>query len=142
MKRSELKQLIKEVIQEVNGQRYWDEDTPLNKLPFNIIAGEEAILGRKWFDSVINHLYYRKEDKFLRLDGTYKTFDGSGKGRFSVFVEIDGTIGAETNGTVRGHFSGKLDDKLPQNPKVEKQNNTLYLSWDAMNFVKRELRRG
>jgi hypothetical protein len=139
MKRSELKQLIKEVIQEVNGQQYWDEDKPLNKLPFNIIAGEEAILKKEWFESVINHLYYRKEDKFLRLDGTYKTFDGSGKGRFSVFVESDGTIGAETNGSVQGHFSGKLDDQLPHNPDVEKPKNTLYLSFDAKRLVKRAL---
>lgn len=46
MKRSELKQLIKEVIEEV-GQQYWDKDEPLNNLPFNIIVGEENILKKE-----------------------------------------------------------------------------------------------
>lgn len=132
--------MIREVIEEV-GQQYWDEDTALNKLPFNIIVGEENILKKQWFESVITHLYYRKEDKFLRLDGTYKTADGSGAGRFSVFVEKDGTIGAETNGAVQGHWSGKLDDGLPFNPKKEKPKHTLYLSGDATRFVKREMKR-
>lgn len=65
--------------------------------------------------------------------------DGGGKGRFSVFVEKDGTIGAETNGTVQGHHSGKLDDKIPFNADVEKSKNTLYLSKDAREMVKRAL---
>lgn len=139
MKRSELKQLIREVIEEV-GQQYWDKDAPLNNLPFNIIAGEEAILNKEWFTSVIDHMYYRKEDNFLRLDGSYKTMDGSGKGRFSVFVEKDGTIGAETNGDIRGHWSGRLDDQIPFNTKVEKPKHTLYLSKDAREMVKRSNR--
>lgn len=134
MKKSELKQLIREVIEEVNG-KYWDEDTPLRNLPFNIIAGEEAILNKEWFTSVIDHLYYRKEDGFLRLDGSYKTMDGSGKGRFSVFVESDGTLGAETNGDIKGHWSGHLNDKLPADPKNQKPKHTLYLSGEATMMV-------
>jgi len=125
-----------EVIEEVAG-KYWDEDVELNNLPFNIIVGEEAILNKQWMTGTIDHMYYRKEDQFLKLDGSYKTLDGSGKGRFAVFVEKDGTLGAETNGDVKGHWSGRLNDMIPFNPKLEKPKHTLYLSTGATKMVNR-----
>ena len=133
MTRKELKQLIREVIEEVGG-KYWDLDEPLQNLPFNIIAGEEEILSKRWFDSTVDHIYYRKEDDFLRLDGSYKTQDGK-KGRFAVFVEKDGKVGAETNGDIQGHYSGNLKDPIPFNPQAQKPKYNFYLSTAATKLI-------
>jgi hypothetical protein len=136
MKKSELKQLIREVIEEING-KYWDVDLPLGKdAEFNILVGDQ-IPKKNWFSSYITHVYYNKEEDALRLDGHYKTIDGSGKGKFAVFVKdfVKGNtkIGAETLGDVRGHWSGDISDAgdVPDKP-----TRNLYISWRASGLLK------
>jgi hypothetical protein len=133
MTRSELKQLIREVIEEANG-KYWDVDEPLRDSGFNIIVGD-AIPKKEWFTSYVNHIYYNKEEDFLRLDGHYETMDKQEKGKFAIFVRgfmKGGTrIDAETLGDTKGHWGGDLKDTTSGTAK-----HSLYLSDKAKRVLK------
>jgi hypothetical protein len=140
MTRSELKQLIREVIEEANG-KVWDVDEEFRDSGFNLLVGD-AIPKKQWFTSYVNHIYYSKEDDLLRLDGHYETMDKQEKGKFAIFVNDfmkGGTkVGAETLGDIKGHWSGDLKDTTWGNAK-----HSLYLSDKAkgvINYIRKVIK--
>ena len=156
MKKSELKQLIKEVIQELDGApKYWTIDENI-KFDFRLIlTGTNSIQG---VAATAEKYGYSKEDDAFRLTGTFE-YDGNykefkrnnpgdrpnGKGKFQITIMqfMTGNKGAscQTNGAVKGIWASK-DLWNSEYPEYVDNPQSLWVGGDAtsaLNTIKKSI---
>lgn len=124
MKKSELRQLIREVISEVEGDSY--EISGLN-IRFNFIVSDTLIQydrpeRRNWLNGAVNKVEYNKESDFLTLSGEYSVEIDYEKKRGEFFFHMKNFVKggqvatAQTtgDGILRGFWqNNKIYDYIP-----------------------------
>jgi hypothetical protein len=154
MKKLELKQLIKEVIQEMDGApKYWTIDENI-KFDFRLILTDtNSIQG---VAATAEKYGYSKEDDAFKLagtfeyDGNYKEFKRNnpgdrpkGTGKFQIiitrFMAGNKTASCQTNGAVKGHW-GSNDLWNSEYPEHVDNPQSLWVGGDvtsALNTIKK-----
>ena len=152
MKRSELKQLIREVIEEVEGSDSYEIDG-LN-IRFNFVVGTPFIqydspVRRNWFEGAVEELEYNKKTDFLSLQGKYSVeVDYEKKqGRFAFmmknFVKGNTVATAQTtgDGILRGFWQNdNIYDDIPKSAPSKGANPPIFIPDDlVLRYLKEEL---
>jgi hypothetical protein len=126
MTRKELKQLIREVIEEVGQQAGNVEADNLN-IRFNFVVGNQNISygdknRRNWFNGAINTISYDRKQDYLEFQGKYtgemdsKKVQGEFMFNMNNFLKGGTAAGAQTtgDGILRGFWQNtKIYDYIP-----------------------------